>query len=176
MNEEEKVEKNLENNEVKEPEVKSEEANNSEENEFEVIFLMDDNTTVLDRQFVLFGANVTYKGKTPEKEATTDGRFIFEGWTNEDKLNNVTSKVVCVAEFRYESNVSIENVMYQLTENVAENANLNDTLEAGKKVSAQQKALQKDPRSVEEIVTDIKENGKTEIGDQVQEQDLGNEK
>ena len=47
----------------------------------------------------------------------------------------------------------------------AENSNLNDTIEAGKKVSEQQKALEKDSRSVEEIVNDILENGQTEIGE-----------
>ena len=146
------------------------------DNEFEIIFLMDDNETELYRQTAKFGDSVVYKGPTPEKEATVDGKYIFDGWTNDKELNNVTSNVTCVAKFRYETKINIETVMYQLTENVAENANLNDTLEAGKKVSAQQRALEKDPRSVEQIVSDIKENGQTEIGDAVQEQALGNEK
>ena len=41
---------------------------------------------------------------------------------------------------------------------------LNATIEAGQKVSEQQKAFAKETRTAEEIVNDIKENGKTEIG------------
>ena len=55
--------------------------------------------------------------------------------------------------------------MYEASLENAENSKLNETMEAGQKVSAQQKALEKDPRSVTEIVNDILENGQTEIGE-----------
>ena len=142
------------------------------DNQFEVVFLMDDNETVLDKQSCGFGDSVNYKGKLPEKEPTVDGKYIFEGWTNEEELGNITSNVTCVAKFRYETTINIENVMYQLTENVAENANLNDSLEAGKKVAEQQKALELDKRSVEKIIAEVKENGRAEIGDVVQDKDM----
>ena len=54
----------------------------------------------------------------------------------------------------------------------AEKTNLNATVEAGQKVSEQQKALEKDSRSTEEIVNDVLENGKTEIGQEVNKDNI----
>lgn len=133
-------------------------------NEFEVIFLMDDKVTVLETKMVPKGAKAIYTGKEPEKEATLEGKYIFDGWENAEQLESVTGKVVCIAKFRLEANANQQDAMYQLSQENAEATNLNDALAAGQKVAEQEKALEQDPRSVSEIVNDIKENGKTEIG------------
>ena len=136
-----------------------------EKEQIEVIFLDDDKLTILDRHFVDYGRSTKYKGKLPEKPATLEGKYTFVGWTNEEKLDCITQRLILVAKYNLEVNSEIKDAMYEASLENAENSNLNDTIEAGKKVSEQQKALEKDSRSVEEIVNDILENGQTEIGE-----------
>ena len=57
--------------------------------------------------------------------------------------------------------------MLQASLENAEKTNLNATIEAGQKVNEQQKALEKDSRTAEEIVNEVLENGKAEIGNEV---------
>ena len=137
--------------------------------EYSVVFYMDDAKTILDQQKVEKGATCKYQGKPPFKPDTLDGRYIFEGWSNEDLLECVERNIECIAKFRLEAK-SNEPISTEFTEGVALEAELDSTLEAGKKIQEQQKALEQDPRSTEEIINDIKENGKTEIG--APEQDL----
>ena len=141
-----------------------------EAREFDVVFLMDDGTTILNEQKIKEGKKFRYVGPIPSKPDTLDGRYVFEGFTNEENLNKVIHNVECVAKFRLESKSESQDITYDSTEGVALEAELDSTLEAGKKIQEQQKALELDPRSVEEIVSDIKENGQTEIGEP--EQDL----
>lgn len=142
---------------------------------FEVIFIDDDRTTILDLQKVKKGEKATFKGKDPVKEPTAQVKYTFIGWSNEEKLECITEKTVVFAKYAAETlnATKEENAMFANSLHNAENANLNATIEAGNKVSEQQKALEKDPRSAEEIVNDIVENGKTEVG---QEVDKGIEK
>jgi len=137
--------------------------------EFEVIFLDDDRKTILDHQLVNAGATVKYKGNPPEKEATNGISYTFIGWIGEEKMEAVQEKLVLVAKYSAEmlSATKDENAMLQASLANAENTNLNATIEAGQKVSEQQKALAKDTRTAEQIVNDILENGKTEIGQEV---------
>lgn len=134
--------------------------------QFEVIFLDDDRKTVLDHQMVNSGEQVKYKGKTPSKEPTNQMTYTFEGWIGEEKMQSVQEKLVLVAKYSAESLTSTkdENAMLQASLENAENTNLNATIEAGQKVSEQQKALAKDPRTAEQIVNEVLENGKAEIG------------
>lgn len=136
-----------------------------EKEQIEVIFLDDDKLTILDRQFVEYGRSTKYKGKLPEKPASLEGKYTFIGWTNEEKLDCITQRLILVAKYNLEVNSEIKDAMYEASLENAENSKLNETMEAGQKVSAQQKALEKDPRSVTEIVNDILENGQTEIGE-----------
>ena len=137
--------------------------------EFEVIFLDDDRKTILDHQLVNAGATVKYTRNPPEKEATNGISYTFIGWIGEEKMEAVQEKLVLVAKYSAEmlSATKDENAMLQASLANAENTNLNATIEAGQKVSEQQKALAKDTRTAEQIVNDILENGKTEIGQEV---------
>lgn len=142
--------------------------------QFEVIFLDDDRKTILDRQFVNKGEAVTYAGKTPEKEPTNQMTYTFIGWTNEEKMASVEEKLILIAKYSAETLTSTkdENAMLQASLENAENTNLNATLEAGQKVSEQQKALAKDTRTAEQIVNEVLENGKAEIGQEANKDNI----
>ena len=137
--------------------------------QYEVIFLDDDKVTVLDRQFVNAGEKVTYKGQTPTKEPTNMMTYTFSGWIGEEKMESVTEKLVLVAKYTAETvtNSKDEAALLAASLENAQNTNLSATVEAGQKVSEQQKALEKDSRTAEEIVNEVLENGKAEIGQEV---------
>jgi hypothetical protein len=141
-----------------------------ETKEYDVVFMMDDGKTVVHQQKAAKGTECVYSGPTPTKPDTLDGRFVFIGWSNEEELKNIQSDLVCIAKFNLETK-SKEDIAVDLTEGVALEAELDNVLEAGKKISEQQKALELDPRTTEEIISDIKENGRTEIGSPEQEMD-----
>ena len=131
----------------------------------EVIFYDDDEKTVLDRQSVEKGSKVVYGGKEPSKEPINSVTYTFVGWTNEEQLECVNDNLVLVAKYDAESpTTSYENALLKASLENARNTNLNATVEAGQKVSEQQKATEKDSRSAEEIVNEVLENGKAEIG------------
>ncbi len=140
----------------------------------EVIFLDDDKTTVLDRQFVNIGDSVRYKGKTPSKEPINGITYTFSGWSGEEKLESVGGKTILIAKYSAESVSATkeENALLDASLQNAENTNLNATIEAGQKANAQLKALEKDPRTAEQIVNDVLENGKTEIGQEVNKDNI----
>ena len=134
--------------------------------QYEVIFLDDDKVTVLDRQMVNEGEKVTYKGQTPTKEPTNMMTYTFSGWIGEEKMEAVTERLVLVAKYTAETvtNSKDEAALLAASLENAQNTNLSATVEAGQKVSEQQKALEKDSRSAEEIVNEVLENGKAEVG------------
>ena len=134
--------------------------------QYEVIFLDDDKITVLDRQFVNEGEKVTYKGQTPTKEPTNMMTYTFSGWVGEEKMEAVTEKLVLIAKYVAETvtNSKDEAALLAASLENAQNTNLSATVEAGQKVSEQQKALEKDSRTAEEIVNEVLENGKAEVG------------
>ena len=134
--------------------------------QYEVIFLDDDKITVLDRQFVNEGEKVTYKGQTPTKEPTNMMTYTFSGWVGEEKMEAVTEKLVLIAKYEAETvtNSKDEAALLAASLENAQNTNLSATVEAGQKVSEQQKALEKDSRTAEEIVNEVLENGKAEVG------------
>ena len=134
--------------------------------QYEVIFLDDDRVTVLDRQFVNEGEKVTYKGQTPTKAPTNMMKYTFAGWIGEEKMAAVSEKLILVAKYSAESVTNNKDQAALLAASLenAKSTNLNATIEAGQKVSEQQKALAKDSRTAEEIVNEVLENGKAEIG------------
>lgn len=142
--------------------------------QYEVIFLDDDRKTVLDHQYITAGESVKYKGKTPTKEPTNQMTYIFNGWIGEEKMESVNEKLILIAKYTAETVTATkdENAMLKASLENAEKTNLNATVEAGQKVSEQQKALEKDSRSTEEIVNDVLENGKTEIGQEVNKDNI----
>ena len=119
--------------------------------EFDVIFLDDDKSTVLDMK----------------KES-----YTFIGWENEEKMECVTEKLILIAKYSVTVNTATKDAFYQASLENAEQANLAAVLDSGKKVAEQQKALAKDPRTAEQIVADIVENGKTEIGQEINKDDM----
>ena len=142
--------------------------------QFEVIFLDDDRVTVLDRQLVKCGEKVEYKGKSPFKEPTNQVTYTFMGWTDEEKMECVTERLILIARYASEilTNSKDESALLAASLINAQETNLNATIEAGRKVSEQQKALEKDSRTAEQIVKDVLENGKTEIGQEVNKDNI----
>lgn len=142
--------------------------------QYEVIFFDDDKVTVLDKQMVNEGEKVTYKGQTPTKEPTNMMTYTFVGWIGEEKMESVTERLVLIAKYSAETvtNSKDENALLAASLENAQNTNLNATIEAGQKVSEQQKAFEKESRTSEQIVNDILENGKTEIGQEVNKDNI----
>ena len=134
--------------------------------QFEVTFLDDDRVTVLEKQMVNAGEPVKYKGETPTKAPTNMMTYTFVGWFGKEKMDSVTENLVLIAEYAAETvtNAKVENALLAASLENAQNTNLSATVEAGQKVSEQQKALAKDPRTAEQIVNEVLENGKTEVG------------
>lgn len=142
--------------------------------QYEVIFLDDDRKTVLDQQYVNAGKSVKYNGKTPVKEPTNQIKYTFYGWIGEEKMEAVNERLILIAKYSAETVTASkdENAMLKASLENAEKTNLNATIEAGQKVNEQQKALEKDSRTAEEIVNDILENGKTEIGQEMNKDNI----
>lgn len=134
--------------------------------QFEVTFLDDDRVTVLDRQVVEAGKPVKYKGEPPTKAPTNMMTYTFVGWFGKEKMEAVNENLILIAEYAAETvtNTKVENALIAASLENAQNTNLSATVEAGQKVSEQQKALAKDSRTAEQIVNEVLENGKAEIG------------
>lgn len=141
--------------------------------QFEIIFLDDDKNTVLDTQLVGYGEKAAYKGPKPTKEPTEKETYTFVGWENEEKLESVTERVILIAKYSVEVNNNVaKDDFYDASLQNAEQANLAAVVDSGKKLSDQQKAFEKDPRTAEEIVADIVANGKTEVGQEQKREDI----
>lgn len=140
----------------------------------EVIFLDDDKITVLDRQFVTVGESAKYNGKTPSKEPINGVTYTFAGWIGEEKLTSINEKTILIAKYSAETTTATkdENALLEASLQNAENTNLNATIEAGQKANSQLKALEKDPRTAEQIVNEVLENGKTEIGQDINKDNI----
>ena len=132
--------------------------------QFEVIFLDEDEKTILDKQIVNKGEKVEYKGKMPVKEPENQIKYNFEGWIGEEKMQNVQENLTLVAKYSTETVVnSVEQALYDATLETTKETAINSTLKASEKIVNQMKMLEKDTRTAEEIVTDVLKNGKTEI-------------
>lgn len=136
--------------------------------EFSVVFLDDDKKTVLANIKVEYGESAVYPGKTPTKEAMAGVKYTFAGWVGAEKLAVVTENVVVYAKYEAETaTVTNGDALYNASLANAEATNYNVVVEAGQKAVSQQQAIEKDSRSAEEIVNDIMENGKTEVGQEM---------
>ena len=140
------------------------------EKDIDVNFMDEDRVTILDTQRVAKGDKVVYKGKIPSKEPVEGVTYSFAGWENEERMDCVVEKLVLVA--KYESSSSLKDAMYNASLENAQKANLKDVMASGNKINEQQKALEKDSRSAEEIVNDIVENGKTEVGQEINKDNM----
>ena len=135
--------------------------------ELDVIFLDDDKKTVLANIKVEYGESATFPGKTPTKEPVAGVKYTFAGWVGQEKLAVVTSQVVVYAKYTAETTVATNEDLYNASLENAEATNYNAVAEAGQKAVSQQKAIEKDSRTAEQIVSDIVENGKTEVGQEM---------
>lgn len=136
--------------------------------EIDVIFLDEDKKTLLANLKVEYGQAAKFPGKLPTKEPINGVKYNFAGWVGEEKLAVVTEKTIVYAKYEAEANtVSNEDALLQASLNNAEQTNYNVVVEAGQKAVAQQKAIEKDPRTAEQIVSDIMQNGKTEVGQEM---------
>lgn len=142
--------------------------------QLEVVFVDDDEQTILDRQKVNKGEKVKYKGKKPEKAPIKSVNYIFVGWENEEKLDSVEENLILVAKYEPEllTEQKMEEALYEATLKSAEEAKLNSTIDAGNKVASQQVAIKDDKRSVKEIVQDVLKSGKTEVGIEINKDDI----
>lgn len=136
--------------------------------EFDVVFLDEDKKTVLASLKVEYGASAKFPGAIPTKDSINGVKYNFIGWVGEEKLAIITENTVVFAKYEAETNtVSNEEALLQASLNSAEQMNYNVVVEAGQKALAQQLAFEKDSRTAEQIVNDIKQNGKTELGQEV---------
>ena len=140
--------------------------------QFEVIFLDDDEKTVLDKQLVEKGTKVEYNGKEPEKDTINGIRYVFSGWTNEEKLKDVKENITLVAIYKEETDLVIEEALFNSTLESTKKKDLNSTIAAGNKLTAQKEAIEKDSRSPLEIVEEVLKNGKVEIGNEIEKNDI----
>ena len=136
---------------------------------FDVIFLDDDKKTVLAVIKVNSGEKAQFPGKFPTKEPVNGIKYNFVGWVGQEKLASITENTVVYAKYEVETN-SISNeeaALLQASLESAETMNYNVIVEAGQKAISQQQAIEKDSRTAEQIVNDIIENGKTEVGQDI---------
>lgn len=136
--------------------------------ELEVIFFDEDKKTVLARIMVEYGEEAKYPNGIPTKEPIAGVKYNFIGWEGQEKLAVVTEKTVVIAKYEAETNsLSNSDALYNASLQNAENTNYNAVVEACQKAMSQQKAVEKDSRTAEQIVNDIIENGKTELGQEM---------
>ena len=140
---------------------------------FSVIFLDDDKRTVLAKIKVEYGEKAFYPNGVPTKEAIQGVKYNFVGWEGQEKLEVVTADTVVIAKYSVETDTkSNEQALYEVSLQNAENTNYNVVVEAGQKAISQEKAVEKDSRTAEQIVDDILVNGQTEVGQEMSK-DIG---
>ena len=136
--------------------------------EFKVIFLDDDKKTILAEVQVEYGEKAVYPNETPTKDTIQGVKYYFIGWEGQEKLEVVTADTTVIAKYAAETDTkSNEQALYDASLQNAENTNYSVVAEAGQKAVSQEKAVEKDPRTAEEIVNDIIEHGKTEVGQDI---------
>ena len=140
---------------------------------FEVVFLDDDETTILDKQIVNYGNSVRFNGEIPEKDAINGIKYVFVGWTNEEKLQYIEGNLTLVAKYEEETALpNMEDALFNATLESEKKTNLNATITASNKLTEQKEAIEKDGRNSSEIVEQIVKNGKIELGLEINKDDI----
>ena len=135
--------------------------------QFSVIFYDDDRKTILDKQEVNKGESAKYQGKTPEKPAENGIQYTFVGWETTGNITMVMENIEAYARYEEDSKIALQDQksMFELSESNAENANLNEVMEAGQKVSMAEKATR--DMSLEQkkdLVNEVLEKGSVDLG------------
>lgn len=107
---------------------------------FVVTFYDDDEETILDEQVVESGASVEYQGPKPEKDSVNGIQYTFVGWDTIGDIKNVTEDIALIAKYEEGSKATAKDDMYALSQANAENARLNEVMDAGKKVDKAERA------------------------------------
>lgn len=134
---------------------------------FTVIFYDDDHKTILDKQEVTEGESVKYQGRMPEKSAENGIQYTFVGWETTGNMKCVMEDMDIYAKYEEDSKMASqdEKAMLEMSEKNAENANLNEVMEAGQKVSMAEKATR--DMSLEQkkdLVNEVLEKGSVDLG------------
>lgn len=133
---------------------------------FTVTFYDEDRKTVLNKQEVAKGQSVKYKGKTPEKPAENGIEYTFVGWEMTGNITMVMEDIKLFAKYEESSKV---NGMFELSEINAENAQLNEVMDAGKKVSQAEKATRNlSLEQKKDLVNEVKEKGSVDLENEIE--------
>ena len=97
---------------------------------------------------------------------------MFDGWIGEEKLECVNENLTLIAKYIAETNLKESEALINASLENAKNANIHSVMEAGQKIANAQKALENDTRTPEEIVNEILQNGKAEIGAEVNKENI----
>ena len=136
---------------------------------FVVTFYDDDRKTVLEKQEVNKGESVKYSGKTPEKPAENGIEYTFVGWEMSGNIESVMENIDLFAKYEESSKMSSkeENALFELSEANAEEAKLNEVMEAGNKVAQVEKATR--DMTLEDktaLVNEVKDKGSVDLDKQ----------
>ena len=100
-------------------------------------------------------------------------KYVFIGWTGEEKLENVQENLTLVAKYVEEANLpDMEDALFNATLEITKKTDLNATISAGNKLTDQKSALEKDGRTPQEIVEEVAKYGKVELKDQNTKDDI----
>lgn len=133
---------------------------------FTVTFYDEDRKTVLEKQEVAKGESVKYQGKLPEKPAENGIEYTFIGWEMTGNITMVMEDIELFAKYEESSKV---NGMFELSEGNAENAKLNEVMEAGQKVSQAEKATRNlSLEQKKDLVNEVKEKGSVDLENQIE--------
>ena len=102
---------------------------------FVVIFYDDDRKTILEKKEVIKGQKVEFTGKIPEKPVMQGVKYVFSGWETKGDMSSIKENMKLYA--KYEESDSL----FELSEENAENAKLNEVMQAGQKVNTVEKAV-----------------------------------
>jgi hypothetical protein len=133
---------------------------------FTVIFYDEDKKNILDKQEVKKGTQVKYNGKIPEKPAVNGIDYTFVGWETTGNITCVMEDINLYARYEESSKANAKNIdaMYELSENNAEIARLNEVMEAGKKVNEAEKATRDMTiEQKQDLVNEIKDKGSVDL-------------
>lgn len=138
---------------------------------FTVTFYDEDRKTVLETQEVNKGESVKYQGKFPEKPAENGIQYTFVGWETTGNITMVMENIELFAKYEESSKMSSkeENSMFELSEANAENANLNEVMQAGQKVAQAEKATRE--MTVEQkmdLVNEVIDKGSVDLDKQAE--------
>ena len=137
---------------------------------FTVIFYDEDGKTVLDKQEIEQGKSVKYQGKTPEKPAENGVEYTFSHWETTGNVECVEENLEIFAKYEESSKMALqEDALWELSEENAEKANLNEVMKAGQKVNDLEKATRElNLEQKKDLVKEVKEKGSVNLDKEVE--------